>query len=238
MKRIEILTDHNVAIDMDIAGLGQRIAAFILDLLFMLVIALLSLVILGGLLGNLTLYVIVVFLSVYTLFFELTLRGRTPGKWAMKIRVVDVHGRAPKGIDIFLRWVFRVVDIWFSLGTVAVATITTSPRGMRLGGMLGNTMVVREKSAYGVTLDDILTIEDRDSREPEYPMVYRFAERDMLTVKTLLQRHVKYGNAAHAELVNDAAHRCAEVLELQEPPADAFGFLQTLLRDYIILTRS
>ena len=166
------------------------------------------------------------------------MRGQTPGKRAMRIRVVDVFGRTPSGMDLFVRWIFRVLDIWLSLGTLAVVLITTSPRSMRLGGLLANTMVIKVEGFGGVSLQDILTIDDKFSISPEYAEVHKFRESDMLTVKSVLDRYRKYGNEAHKKLLNATAEKCREVLDLETLPDNRYLFLQTLLRDYIISTRN
>ncbi len=238
MKKVEIFTAQNVSIDLEIAGLGQRVLAFLLDISMIGFSVIVSVVFLGIVLGDGVFYLLLAVVPFYSLIFELVLSGQTPGKRAMKIRVVDVYGQAPSGLDLFIRWAFRLVDIWLSLGTLALVMISTSPRGRRLGGVLGNTMVIKVGDATDLTLQDILSIEDRDSYKPLYSGVYRFEERDMLTVKSVIDRYHKYHNKAHRQLLEVTARRCSEVLELDELPTDQFKFLRTVLRDYIVITRS
>ena len=238
MKKVEIFTAQNVSIDLEIAGLGQRLLAFLLDISMIGFSFIVGVVFLGVVLGEGVFYLLIAVVPFYSLIFELVLSGQTPGKRAMKIRVVDVYGQAPSGLDLFIRWAFRLVDIWLSLGTLALVMISTSTRGRRLGGLLGNTMVIKVGDATDLTLHDILSIEDKDSYKPVYSGVYRFEERDMLTVKSVIDRYHKYHNNAHRQLLELTAQRCGEVLELHELPDDSFTFLRTVLRDYIVITRS
>lgn len=174
----------------------------------------------------------------YTLVMELSFAGQTPGKMAMKIRVVSIDGSEPPPLDFLLRWVFRIVDIWFSIGSLAVVFISTSTRSQRLGGVLSNTMVIKTSSDSDLSLNDILRIEDRSQYEPKYKDVMRFNEEEMLTVKAVLDRFSSYRNPSHRNLLEKAAQRCADVLELREKPKDAEAFLRTLVKDYIVITRS
>ena len=89
-----------------------------------------------------------------------------------------------------------------------------------------------------ISLADILHIEDRTQYKPHYAEAYRFNEDEMLTIKSVLDRYSKYHNTAHANLVEVSAQRCAEVLGVKALPEDKFEFLRTVLRDYIVLTRS
>jgi hypothetical protein len=169
---------------------------------------------------------------------ELIFSGQTLGKMALKIRVVSIDGKEPHPLDFVIRWSFRIIDIWFSVGALAVVMISTSTRAQRLGGVLSNTMVVNLSSESGLSLSDILRIEDRSKYTPQYFDVIRFSEDEMLTVKAVLDRYAKYRNKAHLNLLETTANRCGNVLELTEIPDNKIEFLRTLIKDYIVITRS
>lgn len=177
-------------------------------------------------------------LMVYTLIMELAFSGQTPGKMAMKIRVVTTEGKEPDPLDFVIRWSFRIIDIWFSLGALAVVSISTSSRAQRLGGVLSNTIVINQGEDSSLSLGDILRIEDRSKYSPRYFDVIRFSEEEMLTIKAVLDRNSKYHNEAHRSLLDRTATRCGEVLELDQIPQDKKEFLRTLIKDYIVITRS
>ncbi len=237
MRKLSIQTAQNVSIDFNLAGLGARIMAFIIDLMVMGVLMMtLAFVLLA--INELLIYGVFAVFLFYTLASELLMNGQTIGKKAMKIRVVGVNGGEPTPLDFVIRWAFRMVDIYFSLGSLAVIFISTSARAQRLGDILSNSMVVNLQGELEVSLRDILRIEDRSNYAPVYLNAYRFSEEEMLTVKTLLDRSEKYYNEAHRNLLEVAAQRSAEVLALSTTPHDKVAFLKTVIRDYIVITRS
>jgi len=237
MRIANVHTAQNVVISFQVATLFQRGLAYIIDIL----------VILGGitLINFITAILFYQFtylqyfiIAFYTPACEILLNGQTLGKKAMKLRVMNVRGKEPVTLDYIIRWAFRFIDLYLSFYSVAVVLASTSPRGQRLGGLLSNTMVVSTRSEMDLSLNDILRIEDRSNYEPQYEEVYRFSEDEMLTLKSLLDRESRYRNSTYKELVAEAAERCASVLQISQIPKDKVSFLKTLLRDYIVITRS
>lgn len=236
MKKISFRTSQNVVIDFKIATLGSRIISFFIDMAIIMISTIMLAIILIPANENF-IYVLPLPFIFYTLVCELSMNGQSLGKKIMRIRVVNVIGKEPKSLDFIIRWVFRLVDIFLSLGSLAVIFVSTTPRGQRLGGVLSNTMVISLRGEMSLSLVDILGIEDRQSYAPQYLEAYRFNETEMLTIKMLLDRSQKYHNEAHKKLMDAAAERVANVLEIPAPD-DKPLFLQTVLRDYIVLTRS
>ena len=237
MRKVSIQTAQNVLIDFQVATLGQRILAYLLDLVVIGVGAAIIAFFLVSFFGDFQ-YLILILFAFYTPASEILMNGQTLGKKAMKLRVVNVKGKEPTGLDYIIRWAFRLIDLYLSAYSVAVILISTSARSQRLGGILSNTMVVSMSGEMDLSLKDILRIDDRSKYTPQYEQVYRFSEDEMLTIKTVLDRYQKYRNPAHAELLNAAAERCANVLSLNQKPTNAHKFLKTVLRDYIVITRS
>lgn len=236
MKKVSVRTAQNVVIDLRIAPLGNRILSFFIDLTIIGISTLVLAMIFGPVNVNIIYFLPLIFI-LYTPFSEIFMNGQSLGKKVMRMRVVNVNGKEPQTIDFIIRWVFRLVDIFLTLGSLAVIFVSTTPRGQRLGGILSNTMVISLKEEMKLSLHDILEIEDRDSYRPQYSGVYRFSEEDMLTVKTVIDRYQKYHNPAHTHLVQQAAQQVAGVLDIS-PPDDEIKFLKTVLRDYVVTTRS
>jgi uncharacterized RDD family membrane protein YckC len=237
MRKISITTAQNIVIDFKLATIGQRFLAFGIDLIIIAAASAFLAIFLSFIHPNL-LFFSGLLAILYTLIFELIFSGQTPGKMAMKIRVVTLEGKEPDPLDFVIRWSFRIIDIWFSIGALAVVMISTSSRAQRLGGVLSNTMVVNLGSESGLSLRDILRIEDRSKYTPQYFDVIRFSEDEMLTVKAVLDRYAKYRNKAHLTLLENTASRCGNVLELKQVPENKIEFLRTLIKDYIVITRS
>ena len=76
--------------------------------------------------------------------FELLMRGQTPGKRSMKIRVVRDDGTPVGGNEVLIRNLLRIVDflpVGYALG---VLVMFPSPLAKRLGDIAAGTIVVKE----------------------------------------------------------------------------------------------
>lgn len=242
MKTTEINTAQKVTIQYELATLGNRIMSYFIDLLIM-----------GGLMGALAIlggaadlfdgemvffYVAIlpIFLF-YTLLSEILMDGQSLGKKAIGLKVVKLNGDAPSINDYTMRWMFRMVDIFLSLGSVAALLINASAKSQRIGGILSGTTVIRINSQRNFTLNDILKISTIDTYEPQYPGIRRFNEQEMLFIKKVLERERRYSNTAHKKAVADLSRHVALQLDLTQIPKDRSKFLRTLINDYIVLTR-
>src|SRR4051812_32480660 len=115
-ERIGIETPENVVIEFELAGIGSRAAATLVDLLIIVALLVVLLLTFPGLVmtgaWGIALLTITLFLLFWGYFvgFEAMGGGRTPGKRALGIRVVMATGhRAPFGA-LAVRNVLRVVD--------------------------------------------------------------------------------------------------------------------------------
>ena len=246
MKTVDVVTSHNISIDYEAASVLNRGIALFLDLLIMFVYMMIMVFILStlGLEWRYNeLYVILSYIMValpvmfYSVLFEFLLKGQTIGKMAMGIRVVNLNGENASLGDYTLRWSFKIIDFWFSLGAIGALFIATTEKGQRLGDLLAQTAVVRNKPEQIYSIRDILNIKDRSKHEPTYLNAYKFTDEDMILIKNAITRVKKYPNEPHKQLVRDLAAKAAELLNLSEVPKKKLTFLKTLLQDYIVLTR-
>lgn len=244
MKTVDVITAHNISIEYEAASLASRGVALFLDLLIITVYtAIMSQIIaittFGASEGVIILLYIIVLIPVtfYSLLFEYLLKGQTVGKMAMGIRVVNLNGENATLNDYTLRWTFRIIDFWFSAGAIGSLFISTTEKGQRLGDVLAQTAVVRNKPEQVYSIRDILNIKDRTKHEPTYLAVSKFTDEDMILIKNAINRVKRYPNDAHKDLVRELAKRAADELNLDEVPKKKLTFLKTLLQDYIVLTR-
>ena len=87
MKKIEILTSHNIVISHQLASIGQRVSAFVIDAGILGISSGLISAISGG--NQAVLYLCIgLVLIFYHLLWEIFKQGQAPGKKALKIRVV------------------------------------------------------------------------------------------------------------------------------------------------------
>ncbi len=149
------VTPDAVALDLEVATIGSRGIAYLLDLaLFAAVFVVLSLVQLAlggggwfdsGLGVAIALVLAFLWQFGYPIGFETLWRGRTLGKAAMGLRVVTVEG-APVGVrHATIRAVTAPFEVLLTTGLVASIASFASPRAQRLGDLAAGTLVVRER---------------------------------------------------------------------------------------------
>ena len=153
----QLVTGEAVALDLRPAALPSRVVAAIVDAggqllvltLFGVLITATSLDVSEAAAQALGIVLIVLVLIVYPVTFETLLRGRTPGKAAMGLRVVRDDG-GPIG---FRQALVRGLAGAFlerpgiTLFFAAVVTSLLNPDGKRIGDLLAGTVVVQERVA-------------------------------------------------------------------------------------------
>jgi uncharacterized RDD family membrane protein YckC len=128
--RRTIVTPEGVPLNLPVADAGERIGAFIIDLL-LLTFAILAVSLLANWLApdtdegtaivdSIALLAAFVIRSFYFVAFELRRQGQTPGKRMMKIRVVDARGGPLTSDAIVARNLVRDVELFMPLSIVLV----------------------------------------------------------------------------------------------------------------------
>ncbi|MGB3151706.1 MAG: RDD family protein, partial [Maribacter sp.] len=138
MEQFQIETAQNISIDQNTAHLGDRMLAFIIDGLVIVIYYilmfwfLLALDIDPG--DQWALYMLMSLPAfLYYLLFETFMDGKTIGKSFMQIRVVKLDGTKPSFANFFVRWALRIIDVSLSSGGIAVFTILIRGKGQRVG---------------------------------------------------------------------------------------------------------
>jgi len=243
MRRIEIITPQNVPIQYQLANVRERAIAFMLDMVI-LFISLLFLFLLLQTLGTedsqqlIYLALLMPIFLFYSFAFELFLNGQSPGKRALGLRIIKLSGADLSISDYTLRWAFRWIDIWGTLGAIAALKISASHNGQRIGDLLADTAVIKIKPDFNVTLNDLLSIKTVETSAIEFPNIGIFNDHEMLLIKQLIDRQKKYPNEAHNQLIKDTARGVTIRLGLEKYPGDARAFLGKALSEYVAITRS
>lgn len=243
-KTIEITTTQNVTIQYELAPLRERMLAWLLDLLIVVLGYILFYQIINIIVGGIGDMAIAAFLFplllyfAYHIFFEIWNSGQTPGKMLMSTKVARLDGKDPEWSDVVLRTVLQLVDTLFSAGVIGTLLIKTTGKSQRFGDMAANTTVVKLfGSQFNYRLEDILGISSLDNYQPAFPQVRHLSERDMIFIKNVLTRRQRYANRAHDEALEDLVTHLLPLLGIEQRPLDRQVFLRTLLRDYVVLTR-
>jgi uncharacterized membrane protein SpoIIM required for sporulation len=156
-QHLEVETPEHVVLDLEIAGVGSRALAAILDML----------VLVGSFLGVMTLLVILAGYGLtvgrlggailllggfavwtgYYIFFEGLRQGQTPGKRAVGNRVVMDTGYAVTLSAAAARNLLRAADFLPPPYLTGALLVALHPRAKRLGDMVAGTVVARDRPA-------------------------------------------------------------------------------------------
>ena len=201
MDDYRLRTPEQVDITYTIAGLGYRFSALLIDMIIQTLILLILIASLGYSSpweGDFTrelntALLIVVFAIVYQgyfFIFELLLKGKTPGKALMKIRVVRIDGRAADISGIMLRNIVRLVDFLPAFYAVGMLSMFISKDSRRLGDLAAGTIVIveRKQASLGTILAERNTVVNTALSNQEYAMIRDFfARQDKMTAKARLR---------------------------------------------------
>jgi len=145
----EVLTTEKVPFSYRVAGLGARFLAWLIDLLFIVLLGIIGAfaaipldMVTEGMGTAVTRIWIFCLTWVYFLFFEWLWSGQTPGKRLMGLRVIQWRGTAITFYDSALRNLIRVVDslpVFYAVGFVIASN---NRENRRLGDLAANTLVV------------------------------------------------------------------------------------------------
>lgn len=238
MAFISITTPQNIELEYQLASLGDRIVATIIDMLIMAGYVILVSIITGFASdffgrGFAWLYVII-FLPVtfYTLLSETLLNGQTVGKRVMAIKVISMSGYQPAFSQYLIRWLFRLVDLWFFSFVPAVITIALTDNHQRIGDLIAGTTLVKTKAKSNLQ-QTIYIPELKQDYYVHYPEVLNLNDQDMQLVKDVLLNVQKTGNSL---LAVQTMQKIEQVLRIKNRHTEAMDFLMTVLRDYNHLT--
>ncbi len=178
----------------------------------------------------------------YHLVFEIVFNGRSPGKMLMKLKVITEEGGQPAISQYLIRWIFRGIDIpiWLisSIGPIGlpfwtilllfagVITVLATPKSQRIGDVVAGTILI--DTSVKTSWEDTVFTELSDSYQPKYPGVMKLTDRDINTLKNIIEIVKK--NNDH-QLARRIAERISSKADIQtdEYPLD---FLERLLMDY------
>lgn len=243
--KIRIQTAQNVEIEYEVAGIGYRFQAALIDLAVFLGYfafwGILALVFDVDFTSTWLLYVLLappVPLLLYPLLCEIFMRGQTIGKKAMNLKVVRVDGGEPSIGSYVLRWLLWIVEAnpltaLAGLGAVSVVSIVSTKLGQRVGDIAAGTTVVRldRQDDPAQYVPPVLSA----SYEPQFPEVRNLTARDVGIIR---RGYGAVTAGAGVDLATKIAYRVAEVLAI---PAHKVGettnFLARVLNDHAFFTR-
>ncbi len=230
MQAVSIQTTQNIQLEYPLAGIGDRLLAFAIDLMILGGLYLILGFIFdemgfgGGLAVNAILGVLV---YLYRLISEAFFNGQTVGKIALSIKVVKLDGSTPSFAAYFLRWLLEPID-FFIVGLGVVFIILTK-KGQRVGDILAGTTVVKIKKITSTNMQNKVLMDKVDEGyEPQIPEAANISDLEVQLIKDALKAHK-----------HDATKRPIEMIERKlkdkyniQSNLPTVKFLYTLLRDH------
>lgn len=246
MSLIAINTSQNVNIDFRTASVGERMAAFTIDMLikgaFILVLLFIftKLIPLEYLLRDLDQWSVVAVLSlltlpihIYTLVCESLMEGQTFGKKILKIKVVKIDGYQASFGDYLMRWFFRLVDIFSNSGIVGLISIIVTKNNQRLGDIASGTAVISLKNDINIshTILENLKVD----YIPSFPQVIALTDNDMRIIK---ENYNKALRTDDRQVITKLSQKIKEILKVETDPTQFTErqFINTIIKDYNFFT--
>jgi uncharacterized RDD family membrane protein YckC len=247
VDRYTVDTPENIEFAYDVAGIGSRFLAAILDSLIIAAAQVLVIYLLGLASQSLA-FVESVLIAVgavlsflilwgYYIVFELVWSGQSPGKRAIGLRVVREGGRPITFTSAAIRNVVRIVDFLPALYGIGVVVMFIDGRARRLGDFAAGTLVVKERR--GVTLESLTAAipPPPPDTQPTLANVHLLGERDYTLVQEFLSRRQELGKEVRARLAAQIAGALQARLGVPQG-GDAERFLQYVAAEYQIYHRT
>lgn len=195
-------------------------------------------------------------LLTYHLICEATMNGQSFGKKIMGIRVVNENGGQPGIGQLTVRWLIRTSDImafslilsvpaaaasgngrffWqvaipLGLFMTDVILVNASKKQQRLGDMLAHTLLIKANQKHSI--QDTVFLNIADTYKPSFPQVMQLSDRDMNSLKSILDTAKKRGDFNLAAMASEKIKNHLKI----ETSLSPFDFLEVLLKDYNYLS--
>jgi hypothetical protein len=149
----------------------------------------------------------------------------------MHIKVFKEDGRQLSAGNCFIRWIFRLADVTFTSGALAIILIIINGKGQRLGDIAAGTTVLKIRNRNH--LDQTLWVDLEENYQPKFPEAERLSDQDVQTIKEVLQTTADAHKRpdSYQELLTRARKAIEEKTHTQSSLPDR-EYLTTMIKDY------
>ncbi|MDJ0598636.1 MAG: RDD family protein [Crocosphaera sp.] len=236
-NRFKIETPESVELEFTLAGIGNRVYAFVIDSIILGLIITILLIFAAlsflntGLISNifgipqnqaflwiLAIQFFIIFVTYvgYFVCFETLWQGETPGKRYVKIRVIQDNGRPINLQQATLRALLRPIDDLFFLG---IFFIIFGQQEKRIGDWVAGTIIIQEgQGKKGTNLTVSKEAEDLANYLQTNANLSKLLPEDFATIRRYLQRRDEMFTEARVELARKLAYQVKDIIELEDIP--------------------
>lgn len=233
MTKIKITTTQNIEIEYELATIFDRILAWLIDILIIVVYVVVAVSVAGIIAKDLE-RGLSALVSVPALFYHFAMeqlfQGQSVGKMAMRIKVVRLDGSPANVGNYLLRWVFRILEVnpIMFYGSIAIGSVAFTKYGQRIGDLIAGTTVIKVQRK--VSLSETIIASSKEGYQPLFPEVAKLDDIDINTIRDVLNQHRLESTP---EVLNACANRVVHVLGVTPPTnMHAEQFLRFVLKDY------
>jgi len=260
-QTLTINTFQNVRLSLNIQIIGLRILAFLVDF-FILISAWFGLLFFYAKViqhktnwtdineESISVFLLVTQLPLYFYSFltEFIFNGQTFGKMLCGIKVVKINGYQCGFIEYFMRWLFRIIDIYpffilvlffgeygyigiSLIGIPAVITIAISNQGQRLGDIISGTTVVKIKNKTDLSITILKEL--HNEYKPTFQNVIRLSDNDMRIIKNTYEQAIKNGDHDTLQKLRTKVEQVSDI----KSTMNTVDFLDVIIKDFNFYTR-
>ncbi|RYG21290.1 MAG: RDD family protein [Chitinophagaceae bacterium] len=239
METVKVNTSQHIDIDYPVAGLGERIAARLIDIGLFVALFLVLLMVFGlsgvfqfraTLIPLITYAVGFVF---YDLLCEIFMNGQSVGKRIMKIKVISLDGAQASIGQYLIRWVFRIVDFTITQWLGALIAVAVTENKQRIGDIVAGTTLI--KTTPRTQFQHIAFHPSDEEYTPVLNGVELLTDRDIELIHEVLTTFYKTRNQ---DLIYQVASKVYLIIgtEAYTKNLNELEFLQTVIKDYNHIT--
>ncbi len=245
MSELTILTTQNVTINFKQASIGERMLAFLLDMIIKLAYVFGFSYLFFDLFGfnevmnrldSWSQFAVLILIFSPYIFYSLALEsifeGQTLGKRIVRIKVVKIEGYQAGFGDYLIRWLFRIVDVAISTGLIGLLTMIFSNKTQRLGDISAGTAVVSLKN--DVSINHTILQEINQDYMPTYPLVIKLSDNDIRIIKETFEVARTNNNQP---LIRKLVEKVETVTGMKNQSGNNHDFIRTVLKDYSFYTQ-
>ena len=190
MENISVLTTQNVNINYEIASVGDRYIAAMIDYFIMVAYGILIALIFEmfdwwDYADNMAVVIpLILPVMFYHLWSEVLLEGQSIGKKVRHLKVVNLDSSPVSLSSYLLRWFLGIFELSVSMGGIAILAIILNGHGQRIGDVAAGTTVINLRRRANV--EDVLQWQAPANHIVKYPAVAQLTDYDIALIKEIL----------------------------------------------------